>query len=84
MCDLFLFCYFPMWCAGSGVVLHCIDSLSLHSSFLHMAAKFGVFLMRTILSYLRYPGYLNFINGPISHVLLLILINVQQLSCLFV
>ena len=28
-------------------------------------------LMRTIASFLRYTGYLNFINGPISRVLLL-------------
>ena len=41
----------------------------------HMAAKFGLFL--------RYTGYLNFIIGPISHVLLLILVHVQLLSCLF-
>ena len=47
-----------------------------------MAAKFGVLLMRTIASFQRYTGYLNFINGPISRVLLLILIYVQLLSCL--
>ena len=40
-------------------------------------------LMRTIASFLRYTGYLNFINGPISRVLLLILVHVQLLSCLF-
>ena len=34
-------------------------------------------------SFLRYTGYLNFINGPISRVLLLILVHVQLLSCLF-
>ena len=49
----------------------------------HMAVKFGLFLMRTIASFLRYTGYLNFINGPISRVLLLILVHVQLLSCLF-
>ena len=49
----------------------------------HMAAKFELFLMRTIASFLRYTGYLNFINGPISRVLLLILVQVQLLSCLF-
>ena len=43
----------------------------------------GCLLMRTIASFLRYTGYLNFINGPISHVLLLILVHVQLLSCLF-
>ena len=37
----------------------------------------------TIASFLRYTGYLNFINGPISRVLLLILVHVQLLSCLF-
>ena len=30
-----------------------------------MAAKFGLFVDRTIASFLRYTGYLNFINGPI-------------------
>ena len=40
-------------------------------------------LMRTIASFLRYTGYLNFINDPISHVLLLILVHVQLLNCLF-
>ena len=43
----------------------------------------GCLLMRTIASFLRYTGYLNFINGPISCVLLLILVHVQLLSCLF-
>ena len=43
----------------------------------------GCLLMRTIASFLRYPGYPNFIKGPISHVLLLILVHVQLLSCLF-
>ena len=43
----------------------------------------GCLLMRTIASFLRYTGYLNFINDPISHVLLLILVHVQLLSCLF-
>ena len=36
----------------------------------------GCLLMRTIASFLRYTGYLNFINGPISRVLLLILVHV--------
>ena len=40
-------------------------------------------LMRTIASFLRYIGYHNFIKDPISRVLLLILVHVQQLSCLF-
>ena len=43
----------------------------------------GSLLMRTIASFLHYTGYLNFINGPINLVLLLILVHVQQLSCLF-
>ena len=43
----------------------------------------GCLLMRTIASFLRYTGYLNFINGPIRRVLLPILVHVQLLSCLF-
>ena len=43
----------------------------------------GCLLMRTIASFQRYTGYLNFINGPINHVLLLILVHAQLLSCLF-
>ena len=43
-------------------------------------------LMRTIASFLRYTGYLNFINGHISRVLLLILVHVRRvvffISCL--
>ena len=49
----------------------------------HMAAKLGCLLMRTIASFQRCTGYLNFIHGPISHVLLLILVHVLLLSCLF-
>ena len=41
----------------------------------------GCMLMRTIV--IRYAGYLNFINGPINRVLLLIPVHVQLLSCLF-
>ena len=33
---------------------------------------------------LNYTGYLNFITGSISRVLLLILVHVQLLSCLFI
>ena len=40
-------------------------------------------LMRTIASFLRYTGYLNFINDPINCVLLPILVHVQLPSCLF-
>ena len=43
----------------------------------------GCLLVRTIASYLHYTGYINFINGDISHVLLLILVHVQLLNCLF-
>ena len=42
----------------------------------HMAAKFGVFLMKIIASFLHYTCYLNFIKAPISNVLLLILVHV--------
>ena len=43
----------------------------------------GCLLMRTIASFLRYTGYLNFLNGLISRVLLLILVHVQtELSIL--
>ena len=44
----------------------------------------GCLLMRTIAFFLRYTGCLNFINGPISRVLLLILVHVSILltSCL--
>ena len=35
----------------------------------------GCLWMRTIASFLRYTGYLNFINGPIDRVLLLILVS---------
>ena len=47
-----------------------------------MAAKFGLFVDEDA-SFLHYTGYLNFINCPISRVLLLILVHVQLLSCLF-
>ena len=43
----------------------------------------GCLLMRTIASFLRYTGYLNFINGPIRRVLLPIIVHVEPLSCLF-
>ena len=42
----------------------------------------GCWLMTNIASFLRYTGYLNFINGHISRVLLLILVHVQLLSWL--
>ena len=37
----------------------------------------GCLLMRTIASLLQYTGYLNFLNGTISCVLLIILVHVQ-------
>ena len=43
----------------------------------------GCLLMGTIASFQRYTGYLNFINGPISRALLLILVHVELPSCLF-
>ena len=43
----------------------------------------GCLLMGTIVSFQRYTGYINFINGPVSRALLLILVRVQLLSCLF-
>ena len=58
---------------GSGRVLRDLWQLSL-----------GCLLMRTTASSLRYTGYLNSINGHISRVSLLILVHVQQPSCLFV
>ena len=39
--------------------------------------SWGCLLMRTKASFLCYSGYLNFIIGPISRVLLLILFHVQ-------
>ena len=47
-----------------------------------MAAKFGLFVDEDHSKLLRYTGYLNFINGPISRVLLPILVHVQLLSYL--
>ena len=43
--DQLCFCHFPMWYPGSGVVLDCIDVLSL-PSFLILIAKMGVFFMK--------------------------------------
>ena len=43
----------------------------------------GCSLVRTIASFPRFTGYLSFTNGPISRVLLLIIFNLQLLSCLF-
>ena len=43
----------------------------------------GCLLMRTIASFLRFTGYLSFINRPISCVVLLILVHVQLSCCLF-
>ena len=38
----------------------------------------GCLLMRTIASFLPYTGYLNFINGPINRVILLIPAHVRE------
>ena len=40
-------------------------------------------LMGIIASFLRYTGYLNFINDLISHVLFQIQVHVLQPSCLY-
>ena len=49
----------------------------------HMAVKFGLFVDEDHGKLLRYTGYLNFINGPMGRVLLLILARVQLLGCVF-
>ena len=47
----------------------------------HMAAKFGLFVDE---DHSKLPtDNLNFINGPINRVLLLILVHIELLSCLF-
>ena len=38
--------------------------------------QFGVFVYEDHSKFIRYTGYINFINDPISHVLLLILVHV--------
>ena len=48
-----------------------------------MATKFGLCVDENIASILRYTGHQNFINDPLSHVLLLILVHVQLQSCLY-
>ena len=48
-----------------------------------MTAKFVLFVDEDHSKLSTLYGYLNFINGPINHVLLLILVHVQLLSCLF-
>ena len=40
----------------------------------------GCLLIRTTAGFLRYTGYLNFINGPINRVILLIPVHLQLLS----
>ena len=42
-----------------------------------------VFPDHTHLLFLRYTGYLNFINDPFNRVLLLILVHILLLSCLY-
>ena len=49
----------------------------------HMAAKFGSFFDEDHSKLPTLYWLLNFINGPINYVLLLILVHVQLLSCLF-
>ena len=34
-----MFCHFPMWCPGSGVVLDCIDSRSLRLYLLYLHSR---------------------------------------------
>ena len=54
-------------------------------SYLHYSSKYDILvclLMRIIASFLRYTGYLNFINDPIGRVLLLILAHVLLPRCL--
>ena len=46
--------------------------------------SFGCLLKRIITSFLRYTGYLSFINDPISHVLLLTLVHILLPSYLYV
>ena len=47
--------------------------------------KFVVFVDKNLnnTSFQRYTGYINFINDPISHVLLLIRVRVLLPSCLY-
>ena len=48
LCEVLLcFCQFPMWCPGSGVLLDCIDSRSLHA---HLLSYIMGVCVRTIFS----------------------------------
>ena len=47
-----------------------------------MAAKFGCLFMRTIASFLRYTGYLNFINSPNSSSCTTTELSILLTSCL--
>ena len=49
----------------------------------HMAAKFGLFVDEDHSKLPTLYWLPKFINGPISRILLLILVHVQLLSCLF-
>ena len=40
-------------------------------------------LMGIIVRFIRFSCYLNFIQDPVSHVLLLILVHALRLSCLY-
>ena len=49
VCDVSLsFCYFPIWCLGSGVVLYCIDSWSVTSLLLHVLGSQNEFTWQEI------------------------------------
>ena len=51
----------------------------------HLYSTFGhcIYFGLHYFDLIRLMDFLNFINDPISHVLLLILVHVQLLSCLF-
>ena len=50
VCDVLLcFCYFPMWCPGSGLLLDCIDSWYL-PSFFYTDIPINVFYIKWIWS----------------------------------
>ena len=69
-----------------GLLEHVVTITILSSDELHSWASRPCpnILLYIYASFLRYTGYLNFLNGPISRALLLNLVQVQLLSCLFV